>query len=361
MLAVVFLVHGVAHAGDSVGRDKLVAAWMLERTCWIGGCSGVVLPPATDSSEKQHWFVASAAHCTSGGQHDVVFSYPPSQRHTVKGREVYSRRGGRGDNTDIMILEVFPTQPLPYAKFSSATPRVGSQVMITGYPRRQLKFMKASVKQVSNGSIEIDQGTWRGNSGGPLWVVPPNRKSPLVVGTSSTSDFKSFAFFSDTDSVHEAYHAACEKVGAPCQCDRPDWVILGGGGRRQQNHQQNPPYQDPPNEDVIALQQIIFQLDQRITALEDQPDPAPQAGPPGKPGRDGKDGDVGPIGPASAVAGPMGIPGREGAPGIDGRPGTVDVIIRWEDGTEVGRQSAAESGGTVIVTLRKKLLETERR
>lgn len=372
------LLVGLSVAGVAVSSaatpvfksDKDAAAWMLERTCWIGNCSGVVLPPAIDSKGRTRWFVASAAHCAHPSrEYDVQFVYPSTNRRRVKGREVYRRRGGQNDNTDIMIIEVFPARPLPHAKFAQHAPAPGSAVMVTGFPERKMKWKHANVKQVSHGSIEIDSYTWKGNSGGPLWFIPKD-KSPQVVGTNSTSDFQTFAFFSDTNSVHEGYHAAANKIGATCLC--------GWGPRRQQQqppqHQQ--PYQPPPNEELIALQQYIIQLEQRITTLENAP--------PGQPGRDGEDGRDGVDGTngndgAPGVAGAdgedgrngapgkqgaIGVPGRDGergqdgADGRDGAPGIIDVIVRWQDGTVIGTQQAAHSGGTVVVTLSKHELES---
>ena len=116
--------------------------------------------------------------------------------------------------------------------------------------------------------------------------------------------------------------------------------------------------------------------------------PKPQVvqGPPGKDGLDGKPGPEGPAGAPGApgkpadpelvrtvvlewlnahkdeIRGPEGQRGAVGAPGEagaagavgkDGKPGTINVIVKWEDGTVIGKRDALKSGSAVSVFLDK--------
>ena len=112
------------------------------------------------------------------------------------------------------------------------------------------------------------------------------------------------------------------------------------------------------------------------------PVPMPERGPPGipgapgAPGAPGKDADVKPLldkiaaleARLAALEGkPSGLTLQDvqllmlanmdklkGKDGVNGEDGKVNVIVKWEDGKVIGKQSGAASGGTVTVYLNKR-------
>lgn len=99
-------------------------------------------------------------------------------------------------------------------------------------------------------------------------------------------------------------------------------------------------------------------LGEQVAILSTQVEQHASTGHSGGGGAQGPAGPPGVTGPAGqrGPQGPMGPPGADGLQGPAGPAGKLDVIVRWEDGTEIGRLPGV-SGGTATVWLNKRQIE----
>jgi len=106
------------------------------------------------------------------------------------GRTLPAKLVGRDEKTDLALLKVNPTKPLPFARFAdSDTARIGNWVIAIGNPFGLGSTVTAGIVSARNRDIEsgpyddfiqTDAPINRGNSGGPLFDMDGN-----VVGVNS--------------------------------------------------------------------------------------------------------------------------------------------------------------------------------
>ena len=175
--------------------------WLLCLSCWASATDSVVrlsLNQADGSShlsgvvlhtEGNRVWIFTNAHGFRDGRPESIMAYPPSHPPIVIDQVDYvGNPDDAGD--DLAVVSGTTDQPPPVAQLADASPSVGDQVYLAGYPRGGALDVRTGQRTAvrTSGGDHYDAPADQGMSGGPVFAADGRVCSLMWGGGANAAD-----------------------------------------------------------------------------------------------------------------------------------------------------------------------------